>query len=83
MVPLSSEASTNFHDWVLNEIAKRKTSDNTRSSLIRLARSALDLHIASLAKGICPRDDDGLSQPLAVCVTALRTALRNQRENSS
>jgi hypothetical protein len=82
MVPLSSEASTNFHDWVLNEIAKRKTSDNTRSSLIRLARSALDLHIASLAKGLpVPRDKEGLSQPLAVCVTALKTAARNQREN--
>jgi hypothetical protein len=83
MVPLSSEASQNFHDWVWKQIVARKSSDHTRSSLIRLARSALDLHVSSLAKGVCPRDDDGLSQPLSVCVTALKTALRNQRESSS
>jgi hypothetical protein len=83
MVPLSSEASQNFHDWVWKQIVARKTSDNTRSSLIRLARSALDLHESALAKGLpVPRDEEGLSQPLAVVVTALATAVKHSRESS-
>jgi hypothetical protein len=51
-----------------------------RSSLIKLARSALDLHLVSSAKGVCPRDDDGASQPLAAALAALKTAARNNRE---
>jgi hypothetical protein len=52
-----------------------------RSSLIKLAHSAFDLHLVSLAKGVCPRDaDDGGSQPLAAALAALKTAARNNRE---
>ena len=80
MVPLSSEASTNFHDWVLNEIAKRKTSDNTRSSLIKLAHSAMNLHLAGLKlrKAQWP---EGTS-PLAVAVAALGTAVKRQESSN-
>jgi hypothetical protein len=52
-----------------------------RSSLIKLAHSAFDLHLVSVAKGVCPRDaDDGGSQPLAAALAALKTAARNNRE---
>ena len=52
-----------------------------RSSLIKLAHSALDLHVSALARGVCPRDDQGGSQPLAVAAACLASAVRNQKEN--
>ena len=66
---------------MLGEIAKRKTSDHTRSSLIKLAHSATLLHIAGLKlrKAEWP---DGTS-PLTVAVTALATAVKHSRENSN
>jgi hypothetical protein len=47
-----------------------------RSSLIKLAHSALNLHVASVAKGVPIRDADERSKPLALAVTALREAKR-------
>jgi hypothetical protein len=49
-----------------------------RSSLIKLASSALDLHVSALARDVCPRDDEGGSQPLAAALTALKTAATNR-----
>jgi hypothetical protein len=49
-----------------------------RSSLLKLASSALDLHLVSLSKGVCPRDDDGGSQALAAALAALKTAATNR-----
>ena len=52
-----------------------------RSSLIKLAASALDLRVSALARGVCPREDQGGSQPLAVAAACLASAVRNQKEN--
>ena len=52
-----------------------------RSSLIKLAASAIDLHVSALARGVCPRDDPGGSPPLAVAAACLASAVRNQKEN--
>jgi hypothetical protein len=52
-----------------------------RSSLIKLAHRSLELHIAALAKGMrCWRDGKG---PLCVAVTALGTAVRNQKQENA
>jgi hypothetical protein len=69
--------------WVLADLEKREQRDAQRSSLLKLASSALDLHLVSLAKGVCPRDHDGGSQPLAAAAAALATAVRNQQENGN
>jgi hypothetical protein len=47
----------------------------TRSSLFKLAFSAIELHKKALANGI--QFEDGKS-PIAVAVTALRTIARNE-----
>jgi hypothetical protein len=80
MVPLSSEASQNFHDWVWKQIAARKTSDNTRSSLIKLAHSATLLHIAGLKLRKAPWVEG--TSPLAVAVAALGTAVKRQESSN-
>jgi hypothetical protein len=49
-----------------------------RSSLLKLASTALDLHVSAVARGVCPRDDDGGSQPLAAALAALKTAATNR-----
>jgi hypothetical protein len=54
----------------------------TRASLVKLAHEALRVHVASTHADACPRDDAGSSEPLALAVTALATAVRNQKENS-
>jgi hypothetical protein len=56
-----------------------RTRNAQRSSLIKLAATAFDLHLVSLSKGVCPRDDDdGGSQPLAAALAALKTAATNR-----
>ena len=64
-------------------LAKRVQEDGTRSSLLKLALTSVRLHEKALAKGVVPRTDDDRSQPLLLALTALRTILRNQKENSS
>jgi hypothetical protein len=85
-------AAPNNRDWKSVVMAKaargdfdpaqraRRTAE--RSSLIKLAHNALRVHVASLAGNVCPRNDAGGSEPLALAATALATALRNQQENS-
>jgi hypothetical protein len=79
-------ANPNNRDWksVVMAKAERGYFDRQRvtrrSSLIKLASTAFDLHISATAKGVTPRDDDDGSQPLAVALAALATA--NKRENS-
>jgi hypothetical protein len=48
----------------------------TRSSLIRLAKSAMDLHVKALANDVAPWPDG--KGPLSVAVTALETVARNE-----
>jgi hypothetical protein len=43
-----------------------------------LASSAFDLHISATARGVTPRDSEQGSEPLAVCVAALKTAATNR-----
>jgi hypothetical protein len=52
-----------------------------RSSLIKLASTAFDLHISSLARGVCPRRDGG-SEPLALALAALKTAATNRSNHN-
>jgi hypothetical protein len=47
-----------------------------RSSLIKLACSAIDLHAIAMAKGVKPWPDG--EGPLAVALTALQTVARNE-----
>jgi hypothetical protein len=62
------------HDW----LAKLAESDSTRCSLLRLAKSALELHAKGIAEDVLPRTEDERSKPLLVALTALRTILRNE-----
>jgi hypothetical protein len=48
------------------------------SSLLKLAHESLRVHVASVAGGVCPRADDGGSQPLAVALAALKAAATNK-----
>jgi hypothetical protein len=78
--------TTPYDDWkaAVSEVADRYAERRSarqqgsarRSSLIKLAASAFDLHIAAVARGVAPRDDDGGSQPLAAALAALATADR-------
>jgi hypothetical protein len=52
----------------------------TRSSLLNLANTALELHKKALAKGLVPCDEHGNSTALAVAFTALETVVKRQRE---
>jgi hypothetical protein len=66
-------------------IDKQEPSDqasSTHSALLRLACKALDLHAASLTKGVVPRDGRGHSQPLTLAMTALETAKQRSLEGS-
>jgi hypothetical protein len=68
---------------VADRVAERASERAaTRSSLVKLAHEALRVHVASLAGDVCPRDTTGDSEPLALAVAALKTAVRN-KENSS
>jgi hypothetical protein len=70
----ATEVAEEYKNPKLAEARKR------RSSLIKLAHRSLELHLATMAKGIAPwRDGKG---PLSVAVAALATALKNQKENS-
>jgi hypothetical protein len=81
--------NTPFEEWkaammdIANRVAERRSERaGHRSSLVKLAHEALRVHVASSAADACPRDDAGTSEPLALAVTALATAVRNQQENS-
>jgi hypothetical protein len=45
----------------------------TRSSLIKLAHSAVRLYASSLAKDCVPRDEHGHAMPLVLAITCLQT----------
>jgi hypothetical protein len=60
----------------------RQAINARRSSLIKLASEALRVHVASTTGNVCPRDDAGNSEPLALAAACLATAARNQKENS-
>jgi hypothetical protein len=62
-----------------NRPERGRPHDPQRSSLIKLAHSALRVHVASTAGHVCPRDGAGNSEPLALAVTALKTAVRNKQ----
>jgi hypothetical protein len=71
--------------WKARMLAKAERGDFNRqrnaqrSSLIKLAATAFDLHLAAVHKGVCPRDDDdGGSQPLAAALAALKTATNRE-----
>jgi hypothetical protein len=70
---IRAQLDASHREW----LAKRAQADGTRSSLLRLARSALELHVKGLTKGVLPRTDDGHSKPLLVALTALQTIERN------
>jgi hypothetical protein len=59
-------------------LARQEQSDTTRSSLLGLAKSALELHAKGLAQDVLPRTDDERSKPLLVALTALETIKRNE-----
>jgi hypothetical protein len=79
---------TPYDEWkaamleVADRVAERRSARESRdgrvvaqrSSLIKLASTAFDLHLAAVAKGVAPRGDDGGSEPLAVALAALKTA---------
>jgi hypothetical protein len=69
-------AMTEIADRVAGRRSARAQHSARRSSLIKLASTAFDLHVASVAKGVAPRDDAGGSEPLAVALAALKTADR-------
>jgi hypothetical protein len=48
----------------------------TRSSLLRLAKSALELHVKAMENNVAPWPDG--KGPLSVAVTALKTVARNE-----
>jgi hypothetical protein len=63
--------------------AVRSGDDNDReaaqrSSLLKLAKSAIELHAVSLARDVLPRTDDGHSKPLIVALTALNTIRKRE-----
>jgi hypothetical protein len=81
--------NTPYEEWkaammdIANRVAERAAlREGHRSSLVKLAHEALRVHVASTAGDVCPRDDAGSSEPLALAVTALATAVRNQQETS-
>jgi hypothetical protein len=61
-------------------LRRNSTARASRSSLIRLAHTAMRLHDAGIAKGV--QWPEGKS-PLAVAVAALGTAVRNQQQENS
>jgi hypothetical protein len=66
------DAST--REW----IARQAQADGRRSSLIKLALGAINLHATSLANDVLPRTEDERSKPLLVALTALETIIRNE-----
>jgi hypothetical protein len=65
---------------VLRKVDALNSAEATRSSLMKLFRSAVDLHVTSLSKGMDPpRTEDGESRPLVLAITALQTILRNEK----
>jgi hypothetical protein len=66
------DAST--REW----IARQAQADGQRSSLIKLAASAINLHKKGIEHDVLPRTHDERSQPLLVALTALKTILRNE-----
>jgi hypothetical protein len=75
-------AMMDIADRVAERASEREGRTAQRASLVKLASEALRVHLASTAADACPRDDAGSSEPLALAVTALATAVRNQQENS-
>jgi hypothetical protein len=59
-------------------LARQEQGENQRTSLIKLALGAMNLHATSLAKDVLPRTDDERSKPLLVALTALETIIRNE-----
>jgi hypothetical protein len=59
-------------------IARQAQADGTRSSLLKLATSAIELHAKGIANDLLPRTADERSKPLLVALTALETILRNE-----
>jgi hypothetical protein len=57
-------------------LARKEQSEAQRSSLIRLAKSAIELHAVAMAKGVKPwADGEG---PLSVACAALKTVAKNE-----
>jgi hypothetical protein len=87
-VPIWANPASYSRSWKADILAKATRGDfdraaaATRASLLKVAAEALRVHVASTAGNVCPRDDTGGSEPLALAVTALATAVRNQQENS-
>jgi hypothetical protein len=68
-------------DWldvVRAKMRKSEQSAATRSSLLRLGCSALQLHAAALAKDCVPRTDTGESKPLLVALTCYQTIAKGE-----
>jgi hypothetical protein len=59
-------------------LARHAGGEAQRSSLIRLAKSAIDLHAKGVEAGVLPRTDDERSKPLLVALSALQTIIRNE-----
>jgi hypothetical protein len=59
-------------------LARREQGDARRSSLIKLAYSAMTLHSAGFAKDVLPRTEDERSKPLLVALTAMETIRSNE-----
>jgi hypothetical protein len=55
-------------------------SNSTRSSLILLAQSALNLHVSGLRKGVSWRTHDDRSKPLQAAIAALRAIERSTKQ---
>jgi hypothetical protein len=58
-------------------LARRKQGEAWRSSLLKLANSALALHAKGIANDVLPRTDDGRSSPLLLALTCLQTIAKN------
>jgi hypothetical protein len=59
-------------------LARREQGEDRRSSLIKLALGAINLHAKGIANDMLPRTEDERSKPLLVALTALETIIRNE-----
>jgi hypothetical protein len=66
------DAST--REW----IARQAQAEGQRSSLIKLAVGAINLHATGLANDMLPRTEDERSKPLLVALAALQTIAKNE-----
>jgi hypothetical protein len=74
----------NWSECALDAIKKHKEAQGadrnaaTKSSLLKLALTSIELHKTALVKGVKPWPDG--KGPLAVALSALRTVAKNEQE---